>query len=108
MNRAKEGMKMPTQNLTRREIEVLTLTAIGNMRNEAAEILSVTEDTIKAHIRNARRKLHALNTTHAITIAMTLGLIEPYPRPVLAEAISVVSGVKKKHTRKITPVCKNN
>ena len=82
MRRAKEGMKMPTEKLTRREIEVLMLTATGKTRAEAAQILSVSEETIKAHVENACRKLHAANKTHAITIAMTLGLIEPYPRPV--------------------------
>ena len=88
-------MRMPTEKLTRREIEVLALTAVGNTRVEVSRILSVSEETIKAHLENACRKLHATNKTHAITIAMTLGLIEPYPRPAVVEEVSLRPCVKK-------------
>jgi DNA-binding CsgD family transcriptional regulator len=88
VRRARVGLKIPTETLTRREIEVMTLTALGDTRSEVSEALSVSEETIKAHVENACRKLHAANKTHAITIAMTLGLIEPYPRPVIAKCLS--------------------
>jgi DNA-binding CsgD family transcriptional regulator len=81
MKLAKGRLKMPDKPLTPREIEVMTLTAMGKTRIEVAAILFLSEETIKSHIERVRRKLNATNKTHAIAIAMTLGLIEPYQRP---------------------------
>jgi len=41
--------------------------------SETAEILSVSDQTIEFHIRNASRKLSATNKTQAVAIALTLG-----------------------------------
>ena len=71
-------LKMPTEKLTAREIEVLTFSAYGKTRGDIALILSLSEETIKAFIGNARRKLGAANKTNAIVIALTLGWITPY------------------------------
>lgn len=80
MNRAKEGMTAPTAKLTRREHEVMTLTAIGKTRNEISRSLSISEETVKDYIVRACRKLRAVNKTHAVALAVTLGLITPYER----------------------------
>lgn len=72
------GLKDPQQRalkLTPREIEVITWSARGKTAWEIAEILSLSEDTIRDHIRNACRKLNTRNKTHAIAVAMTLGVI---------------------------------
>lgn len=54
--------------LTKRELEVLKLLSTGLSNKEIAEILLVTVNTIKAHIRNAFQKLNAKNRTQAAII----------------------------------------
>ena len=68
----------PKDKLTPREQEVLTLTAQGKRRSEIAEALSISEETVKVYVERVCRKLNASNKTHAATIALLLGLIEPY------------------------------
>ncbi len=63
--------------LTPREVEVLTWSAKGKSRWEISVILSISEDTVRAHLENTRRKLDASNTTHAIAITLLHGLLLP-------------------------------
>jgi DNA-binding NarL/FixJ family response regulator len=56
--------------LTEREIEVLKLIAKGFSNKLVAERLSITEDTVKGHVRNVLSKLNASDRTHAVTIAL--------------------------------------
>jgi DNA-binding NarL/FixJ family response regulator len=62
--------------LTRREIEVLQLIAAGNPNKLVADKLSITEDTIKMHVKSILSKLGANDRTHAVTIAVKRGIIE--------------------------------
>jgi LuxR family transcriptional regulator, quorum-sensing system regulator BjaR1 len=77
---AKRFIKMPTENLARREIEVMTLTAIGKTRPEISQVLHLSKETVKDYIARSCRKLHAVNKTHAVALAVTLGLITPFKR----------------------------
>lgn len=61
--------------LTLREIDVLQLIAEGNANKTVADRLSITEDTVKAHVRNILSKLGANDRTHAVTIAVKRGII---------------------------------
>jgi DNA-binding NarL/FixJ family response regulator len=61
--------------LTPREIEVLRLIAGGNANKEIAAQLSVTEDTVKGHVKNILAKLGANDRTHALTIALKRGIL---------------------------------
>ncbi len=61
--------------LTLREIDVLQLIAEGNANKIVADRLAVTEDTVKAHVRNILSKLGANDRTHAVTIALKRGII---------------------------------
>ncbi|MBM9594686.1 helix-turn-helix transcriptional regulator [Roseitranquillus sediminis] len=61
--------------LSPREIDALTMLAIGYSRAQAAERLSISEHTLRVYIESARSKLGAANTTHAVAKALTLGLI---------------------------------
>lgn len=63
--------------LTAREIEVLRCVAAGNSNKLVASKLSVTEDTVKAHMRNILSKLGANDRTHAAMIAVSRGFIDP-------------------------------
>ena len=63
--------------LTSREIEVMTWSSRGKTAWEIAEILSLSEETIRDHIKHACRKLNTSNKTHAIAVALLHGLIVP-------------------------------
>jgi DNA-binding NarL/FixJ family response regulator len=62
--------------LTEREIEVLTHVAAGNANKMVAYNLDLSEETIKAHMKNILSKLGAKDRTHAVTIALKRGIIE--------------------------------
>ncbi len=62
--------------LTSREIDVLRLLAGGNANKLIADQLSITEDTVKGHVKNILSKLGANDRTHAVTIALKRGIIE--------------------------------
>jgi DNA-binding NarL/FixJ family response regulator len=62
--------------LTLREIAVLKLVAAGNSNLLAARELAISEDTVKSHMKNILSKLDARDRTHAVTIAITRGIID--------------------------------
>jgi len=67
----------PSIKLTPREIEVMTWTARGKTRWEISTLLSISEETVKAHLEHACRKLGVSNKTHATALAIIHGLIAP-------------------------------
>jgi DNA-binding NarL/FixJ family response regulator len=62
--------------LTEREIEVLRQVAAGNANKRVADLLGITEETVKGHLRNILSKLDANDRTHAVTIALKRGIID--------------------------------
>jgi len=65
----------PTQPLSPREVETMTLLAVGYSRAQVADTLSISEHTLRVYIESARFKLGALNTTHAVARALSRGQI---------------------------------
>ena len=65
-----------TEELTPRETEVLALLAEGLVNREIALRLSISEHTIKFHIRSILGKLGASTRTEAVTRGLRQGLIE--------------------------------
>ncbi|SHF28026.1 DNA-binding transcriptional regulator, CsgD family [Ruegeria intermedia] len=63
------------RSLSPREIDAMTLLALGYSRAQVAHSLSISEHTLRVYIESARAKLGALNTTHAIAKALSRGLI---------------------------------
>jgi two-component system, NarL family, response regulator len=61
--------------LTPREIDVLRLIARGNANKIIAAELSLTEETVKSHVRNILSKLGANDRTHAVAIGLKRGII---------------------------------
>nr|WP_315393704.1 response regulator transcription factor [uncultured Duganella sp.] len=61
--------------LSPREMEVLNHAAGGNSNRRIAEHLSISEETVKAHMKNVLAKLAANDRTHAVTIALKRGII---------------------------------
>lgn len=62
--------------LTEREIEILRQVAAGNANKMIADNFSISEQTVKAHMRSILSKLGANDRTHAVTIALQRGIIE--------------------------------
>src|SRR5215213_508004 len=62
--------------LTAREIEVLRGVAAGNANKAVAQLLNISEETVKAHMKSILSKLGANDRTHAVTIALKRGIIE--------------------------------
>ena len=63
------------ETLTSREIQVLQLVARGNRNKEVAAQLSIAEETVRMHMKNILGKLAANDRTHAVTIAVTRGML---------------------------------
>jgi DNA-binding CsgD family transcriptional regulator len=63
------------QALSPREVDAMTLLAIGYSRAQVANTLSISEHTLRVYIESARFKLGAINTTHAVARALSRGLI---------------------------------
>jgi two-component system NarL family response regulator len=62
--------------LTPRELEVLTLIAEGLCNKEIAKELSISEKTVKNHINNIFSKLHIYDRSHAMLYAIRKGLVK--------------------------------
>jgi len=62
--------------LTKAEIDVLRLIAAGNANKQIADLLSITEDTVKGRVKNILSKLGANDRTHAAVIGLKRGIIE--------------------------------
>ena len=61
--------------MTPREIEVLRLVAEGNANKLIAAELSLSEETVKSHVRSILAKLGANDRTHAVAIGLKRGII---------------------------------
>jgi DNA-binding NarL/FixJ family response regulator len=62
-----EQTRKPPTNLTEREDEILRLIARGSRDREIAEQLFISESTVKKHVQNVLRKLHARNRVEAVS-----------------------------------------
>ncbi len=65
----------PTNTLTLREIDLLSMVADGESNKAIAQHLDLSENTIKYHMRNIMQKLGAQNRTEAVMAALRAGLI---------------------------------
>lgn len=64
------------KKLSRREREILSLTAIGRRQNDIAATLSLSHRTIENHLRRVRQRLGVLTTAEAIRVAIRNGEID--------------------------------
>lgn len=62
--------------LTAKELAVLRLVATGQGNRRIAQVLCVSEDTVKARLKNIAAKLGASDRTHAVTIAIRRGFLD--------------------------------
>jgi DNA-binding NarL/FixJ family response regulator len=66
-----------SETLSLRELSVLRLVAAGSSNREIARELQLSEETIKARMKSILAKLQANDRTHAVTIAVRRGFIDP-------------------------------
>jgi DNA-binding NarL/FixJ family response regulator len=67
---------MSDDNLTAREVEVLQQVGGGNRNRDIAELLNISEETVKVHVKHIMDKLGAKDRTQAIAIAVRRGIIQ--------------------------------
>jgi DNA-binding NarL/FixJ family response regulator len=65
------------EELTARELEVMTLVAGGLSNDEIAEQLVVTPATAKTHVSRVMTKLRARHRAQVVTLAYETGLVRP-------------------------------
>lgn len=65
-----------SQKLSEREIEVLGLISKGKSNKEIADLIFVTENTVKMHVKKILLKLQANDRTQAVVIAIQRGLLD--------------------------------
>jgi DNA-binding NarL/FixJ family response regulator len=61
--------------LTDREIDVLKRIAGGNRNRDIAELLFISEETVKVHVKHIMEKLGASDRTQAVAIGIRRGII---------------------------------
>ncbi|RPI78222.1 MAG: DNA-binding response regulator [Chloroflexi bacterium] len=65
----------PFRELTDRELDVLRLIAAGKSNHDIAELLVISEKTVKSHITNILNKLHLGDRTQAAVFAWQEGIV---------------------------------
>ena len=61
--------------LSGREVDAMTLLALGMNRAQAADMLEISEHTFRAYVESARQKLGAANTVQAVARAVAGGYV---------------------------------
>jgi DNA-binding NarL/FixJ family response regulator len=62
--------------LTPREIEVLQMLASGHRNQDVAQLLGISESTVKVHVSRVMEKLGAADRTEAVVIGIRRGLVQ--------------------------------
>ena len=73
---AEIALHVVDDSLSDREADVLRLVAIGKANKEIARAMSLSEETVKAHLKSIFTKLDVTDRTHAVTVAARRGIIE--------------------------------
>lgn len=63
------ALREPWSELTRRQRDVLTLISQGKSNKLIADALSMSESTVKAHVKQIIKRLHVANRTQAALLA---------------------------------------
>ncbi|HVR82998.1 MAG TPA: response regulator transcription factor [Planctomycetota bacterium] len=72
---AKLAERLPAEELTARELEVLRLLVQGMPNKLIGTKLDITELTVKTHVKSLFRKLNVLSRTEAVAVAARKGLL---------------------------------
>jgi two-component system, NarL family, response regulator len=72
---ARLAQRLPAQDLSHREMDVLKLIVQGRSNKEIADRLGLSESTIKNHVNGLLAKLHVQDRTQAVTTALKRGIV---------------------------------
>ncbi|HEY7592776.1 MAG TPA: response regulator transcription factor [Actinophytocola sp.] len=72
---APRAQQTPRQPLSRREHQVLQLIADGLENQAIADILYVSVETVRTHVKSILRKLSSRDRTHAVAVAFRSGVL---------------------------------
>jgi two-component system NarL family response regulator len=72
---AKVAVRVQEQALTDREVQILGLLAEGKSNKAIAQSLSISESTVKSHLKSLFAKLDATSRAEAIALAAKRGLV---------------------------------
>ncbi len=64
------------EELTPRELQVLQQMATGQANKEIGDVLRITENTVKDHLKNILGKLRVADRTESVTVAVQRGIIQ--------------------------------
>ena len=76
LNRPLVNRRPTEEPLTPREIEIIRMVSRGLTNNDIADILVVSERTVRTHISNILGKLHLANRTQAALYALRMGIAD--------------------------------
>ncbi len=69
------AMRNAFDELTPREVSVLEQLAKGMANKQIADVLGISEHTVKDHLKNILLKLHVSDRTEAVTAALQRGIL---------------------------------
>jgi DNA-binding NarL/FixJ family response regulator len=90
-------------SLSMRQIEVLRMVAMGASATEMADELSISEATVRTHVKNILERLGAKNRAHAVALAMCNGLLGDKHEEEIA-----VARIRRGHPETVGAVAKRN
>ena len=77
-DRPERARETPWRELTRRQSDVLALISEGKSNKLIADALTMTESTVKAHVKQIIKRLHVANRTQAALIASRASWQSPH------------------------------
>ena len=72
----KLAKRMRELDLSPRELEVLRLMVAGKINKEIADLLNISEGTVKIHVNHLMRKLGVRGRTEAMNAALKRGIVQ--------------------------------
>lgn len=69
------ALRAVDERLSEREIEILRLVSEGQANKQIARQLSLSEETVKGHLKSIFAKLDVTDRTHAVTVAARRGFL---------------------------------
>ena len=73
---AKLASQVSGERLTERELQTLVLMAEGKSNKIIARTLTISEGTVKTHVKSVLEKLGATSRTEAVSVGARRGLIK--------------------------------
>lgn len=72
---ARLAQRLPAEDLSQREMDVLRLIVQGRSNKEIADKLGLSESTVKNHVNGLLSKLHVQDRTQAVMTALKRGIV---------------------------------